>query len=44
MDRYGTDVILEATVGREVRRRVDWTDPPAEGEWDTTASLAGDDE
>ena len=43
MERYGTDVIAEATVGHEVRRRVDWHEPPAEGEWDVRPELAGDD-
>lgn len=39
-DDYGVGVILAP-----LRRRVDWTEPPAEGEWlETSADKVGDDE
>lgn len=37
-DTFGVDAVLEP------RRRVDWTEPPAEGEWlETTADKVGED-
>ncbi len=38
-ETFGVETILEP------RRRIDWVEPPAPGEWDlTTADKVGDDE
>ncbi len=42
---FGVDVILEATPEREVKRRMDWTEPHLEeGSWHLVMQSAGDDE
>lgn len=41
LDDFGIDVLL---TDRPPKRRVDWTEPPAEGEWMLQLTIAGDDD
>lgn len=41
LDDFGIDVLL---TDRPPKRRVDWTEPPAEGDHLLVTTIAGDDE